>query len=76
MSMLSYIVKRLFFLIPVLFGVLTLTFLLSKLMPGDPVRAMLPLTATQEQYEQMRRILGYDQPILVQYFRYLIYWKP
>ncbi len=71
MSMLSYIVKRLLTLIPVLFGVLTITFILSRLMPGDPAYALLPLNHTHEQYLAMRRFLGIDQPIILQYFRYI-----
>ncbi|MFX0003152.1 MAG: ABC transporter permease [Candidatus Hodarchaeota archaeon] len=71
MSMLSYIAKRLLVLVPVLFGVLTMTFILSKLMPGDPAYALLPLNHTHEQYVAMRRFLGLDDPILIQYFRYL-----
>ncbi|MFX1377879.1 MAG: hypothetical protein ACFFA4_15185, partial [Promethearchaeota archaeon] len=41
MSMLKYLIRRLLAAIPVIFGVLTLTFILSKLMPGDPVYALL-----------------------------------
>jgi peptide/nickel transport system permease protein len=40
-------------------------------MPGDPVLAYLPPMFTQEQYDAMYRALGFDQPIIVQYFRYL-----
>ncbi|MFX1320322.1 MAG: ABC transporter permease [Promethearchaeota archaeon] len=71
MSMLSYIAKRLVTLVPVLFGVLTLTFILSKLMPGDPVRLLLPRNAPPGAYEALRHSLGFDQPIIVQYFRYI-----
>jgi len=63
--------KRILWLIPVLFLVLTLTFLLTKLMPGDPVQAMLPLNHTHAQYLQMEHMLGLDQPVIVQYFRYI-----
>jgi len=42
MSLLKYILKRLLAAIPVLFGVMTLTFILSRFMPGDPVLAFLP----------------------------------
>jgi peptide/nickel transport system permease protein len=40
-------------------------------MPGDPVQALLPINHTHEQYLAMKRWLGLDQPIIVQYFRYL-----
>ena len=46
MSLVKYIIRRLITLIPVLFGALTFVFILSKFMPGDPVFAYLPLTAT------------------------------
>ena len=71
MSMLSYIAKRLIALVPVLFGVLTLTFILSKLMPGDPVRLLLPRNAPPGAYEALKKALGFDKPIIVQYFRYI-----
>jgi len=75
MSMLKYILRRLIAAIPVIFGVLTLTFIFSRLMPGDPVYALLeaigiadPLPQVVAQY---RRIYGLDLPIVIQYFRYL-----
>lgn len=73
--MLKYAIKRLIVALPVLFGVLTLSFILSRLMPGDPVRAHLDLQGigrpNPAQYAQMERLLGLDLPIIVQYFRYL-----
>ncbi|MFX1375011.1 MAG: ABC transporter permease [Promethearchaeota archaeon] len=71
MSFISYLVKRLITLVPVLFGVLTLTFILTKLMPGDPVAQLLGPQFTPEQYEQLYRQLGLHQPIMIQYFRYI-----
>ncbi|MFW9819871.1 MAG: ABC transporter permease [Candidatus Thorarchaeota archaeon] len=75
MSMLKYIVRRLLAAIPVIFGVLTLTFILSRLMPGDPIYALLeaigvtdPLPEVVAQY---RRLYGLNLPIILQYFRYL-----
>jgi len=75
MSLLKYTIKRLIALIPVIFGVLTLTFILSRLMPGDPVIALLQArgvtTINAERVAALRRELGLDLPIVVQYFRYL-----
>jgi peptide/nickel transport system permease protein len=51
-------------------GVVTVVFLLIRL-AGDPVAAMLPAGASQEQIEQLRSELGYDNPLIVQYFVYL-----
>ena len=41
MSLTKYLVKRLIAIIPIVFGVMTLTFFLSRMMPGDPVLALL-----------------------------------
>jgi len=70
--MIKYIIRRLLAMIPVLFGVLTLTFILSRYMPGDPVLAYLPEgRVSPEVYRQVLRQLGLDRPIYEQYFRYL-----
>jgi len=59
-------------MIPVLFGVLTLTFVLSRYMPGDPVLAYLPPGHVDpDLYRQIFRQLGLDRPLYEQYFRYL-----
>ena len=71
MSLIKYIIRRMLALVPVLFGVLTLTFILSRAMPGDPVLAYLPERYNPAMYAQMRSILGLDKPILVQYVLYL-----
>jgi peptide/nickel transport system permease protein len=71
MSLIKYIIRRLLALIPVLFGVLTLTFILSRYMPGDPVLAYLPERYNPALYAQTRAMLGLDKPILVQYVIYL-----
>ena len=42
MSMIKYIIRRLISMIPVVLGVMTLTFILSRMMPGDPVLAFMP----------------------------------
>ncbi|MHA1239815.1 MAG: ABC transporter permease [Promethearchaeota archaeon] len=72
MSLLKYILKRLLAAIPVLFGVMTLTFILSRFMPGDPVLAFLPEGKINwAAYERMKQALGLNDPMYVQYFRYL-----
>ncbi len=72
MSMVKFIIRRLIAMVPVLFGVLTLTFVLSRLMPGDPVMAYMPEGHFDPVfYQQMVHELGFDQPIIFQYFRYL-----
>ena len=75
MSLIKYIVKRIIIMIPVLFGSLTIGFFLSRMMPGDPVLAYLAARQIPHpsvaQYNSMVIQLGLDQPIIVQYFRYL-----
>lgn len=63
--------KRLLGLIPVVFGVLLLTFLLVHLVPGDPVEVMLGESAGQADREQLRVELGLDQPLPTQFAHYL-----
>jgi len=62
-------------MIPVLFGVLTLTFILSRMMPGDPVAARLAAAGqhnpSEGLYRRMMCQLGLCDPIIVQYFRYM-----
>ncbi len=74
MSLIRFILKRLLSIIPVIFGVLTLTFILSRVMPGDPVIALLQARNTPNinpiLIAQQRHELGLDQPIIIQYFRY------
>ncbi|MHA2006517.1 MAG: ABC transporter permease [Promethearchaeota archaeon] len=75
MSLIKYIIRRLLVMVPVLFGVLTLTFILSRLMPGDPVAARLAASGlhnpSEGLYKRMRCQLGLCDPIIIQYFRYL-----
>jgi peptide/nickel transport system permease protein len=54
-----------------LLGLLILTFFIGRLMPADPVRAIVGEDATRETYEQVFRSLGLDRPIWEQFFIYL-----
>ncbi len=72
MSLSKYILKRLLAAVPVIFGVMTLTFILSRFMPGDPVLAYLPEGKIDwVLYEQLKQSMGLNDPIIIQYFRYL-----
>ncbi len=69
--MLKYILKRIVSVIPVLLAVSILVFLMVHLMPGDPARLIAGEMATEEDVERVREKYGYDQPLYVQYFRYM-----
>ena len=64
--------KRLLAVVPVVFGVLLLTFLLVHLVPGDPVEVMLGESATMADREQLRAELGLNQPLAIQFKNYLV----
>ncbi len=75
MSMLKYLFRRILAMIPVTFGVMTLTFILSRWMPGNPATAMLEAQGiakpNPEAIAAMVKELGLDQPLVIQYFKYL-----
>ncbi|HQE92316.1 MAG TPA: ABC transporter permease [Anaerolineae bacterium] len=64
--MFHYIVRRLLLSIPVLFGILVVTFVLARLIPGDPCKAMLGEKATAEVCARFTHEHGLDKPISVQ----------
>lgn len=72
MSYTDYLVRRVFHSIPVIVGLSVLIFLISRVIPGDPVRLALGPEATQQQVESMREAMGLDQPIYVQYVDWAI----
>lgn len=63
--------KRLLGTIPVIFGVLFLTFVLVHSIPGDPVEVMLGESATSADREVLRQNLGLDEPLPIQFFQYV-----
>ncbi len=69
--MIQYILRRLFASIPVLFGILLVTFALARLIPGDPCRAILGEKATKEVCDRFIREKGLDKPIMTQFGIYL-----
>jgi peptide/nickel transport system permease protein len=69
--MLRFVVRRLLLLIPILFGVSVLVFLWIHALPGTPADSLLGEHATPQAVAQMRRQLGLDKPIFVQYWDYL-----
>jgi peptide/nickel transport system permease protein len=69
--MARFILRRLGGLVFVLFGVSIMTFFLAQIVPADPVAAALGTNAREAQIEAYRRQLGLDQPVVVQYVRYM-----
>ena len=66
----NFLLRRLLLLIPVLWGVATLVFLLLHFIPGDPVDLMLGDSALGTDREILRDQLGLNDPLIVQYLRY------
>jgi ABC-type dipeptide/oligopeptide/nickel transport system permease component len=70
--MLRYILKRLAMLVPVLFGVTIVSFSLLQIVPGDPAVLLAGEDANPEFIEAVRKEYGFDQPLYVQYFRFVL----
>jgi peptide/nickel transport system permease protein len=69
--MLVFLAKRLCQAILILIGVTLITFCLSFLMPADPVRMLAGRSATQATVESIRKELGLDKPLPIQYLKYI-----
>jgi len=68
----EYVVRRVIQALPVLFGLSVLIFTITRIIPGDPVRLALGPTATEEQVIRLRREMGLDEPIYIQYIDWII----
>ena len=66
-----FIIRRVVFAIPILLGVSAIVFSLVHLGPGDPVSAVVPADAPQETVDRLRKDLGFDKPLPVQYISWL-----
>ena len=69
--MIRYIARRLLMLIPVLIGISIITFVMIRLIPGDPARIMAGERATEEQVQRVREMWGLDKPLHEQYIIYM-----
>jgi peptide/nickel transport system permease protein len=69
--MVAYIIRRLILVVPVLFGISVIVFLVMSLIPGDPATAILGAYATPENVARVNRELGLDQPLPLQYLTWL-----
>jgi len=71
MRVLALVLHRLVWFVPTLLGLLVVTFVISRVIPGDPVALVAGETATPAQVEALRRQLGYDRPLPAQFADYV-----
>lgn len=70
--MIRHILRRLLLAIPTLFAVVTIIFLVVRVVPGDPARAVLGDYASEETIEAYREQMGLNESLLVQYKNYML----
>jgi ABC-type dipeptide/oligopeptide/nickel transport system permease component len=70
-SLHAYIARRLLQAVPLVLGVLVITFVLIHLAPGDPIYILAGEGGTEEYYAQMRALYGLDRPLYEQLMRYI-----
>jgi len=70
--MFVYALRRILYTAPIAVGVSIVCFALIHISPGDPLSAVLPEGASPEMIAQVRQAYGFDQPLIVQYFRWLM----
>ncbi len=69
--MLRFLVRRVLLVLPVLFGLLVLTFILVRIVPNDPSAALAGQNATPQQIAEIRAKYGFDKPLIIQFVVYL-----
>jgi peptide/nickel transport system permease protein len=67
-----YAAQRILYAVPISIGVTVICFCLVFLAPGDPVQMLLPPDASQQDVEFLKKLYGFDQPIPVQYAKWLM----
>ncbi|HEY8548097.1 MAG TPA: ABC transporter permease [Acidimicrobiales bacterium] len=67
----GFVGRRLLLAVPLIWAVMTLSFVLLRMAPNDPAVSILGDRATPEQYDEVRRELGLDRPLLAQYGSFL-----
>ncbi len=72
MKLLVLVVNRCLWFFPTVLGLMVLTFVISHIIPADPVAVIAGETASAEQIAALRAKLGLDQPLYVQLYRYII----
>ena len=66
----AFIIRRVIAILPTVFGVLIMIFIILRVMPADPAVAILGDYASEESLQELRHKLGIDKPILIQFFDY------
>lgn len=69
--MFAYVIRRILYAVPVVWGVVTVVFILMAVVPGDPARIMMGQRGDPETLERIRADLGLDLPLYQQYFKFL-----
>ncbi len=72
MRALVLIFNRLIWLVPTLLGLAAITFIISRVIPADPVAYLAGENATADQIAMIKTKFGLDQPLYVQFFRYIL----
>lgn len=72
MGLLRYTIWRCLQAVPVLLGIVTITFFLTNAIPGDPVSIMLGPTPSAEMVDQVQARYGLDRPLHERYFNYVL----
>ncbi len=70
-SLRNFLITRVLLTIPMVFILITLVFIVMRILPGDPIRSELGPKATEQQVAEIRTRLGLDRPLVVQYFDFL-----
>ncbi len=71
MGLRYYLLRRLLLIIPVLIGLSIVTFAISHIVPGDPIRLAAGPQATAEQIQKLQEEFGVNEPLYVQYLNYM-----
>jgi peptide/nickel transport system permease protein len=71
LGMKGFIFKRLFLMVITILGLSVIVFVVSRVAPGDPAKLAAGPDATEEMVEVIRKEFGLDQPLVIQYFKYM-----
>jgi ABC-type dipeptide/oligopeptide/nickel transport system permease component len=71
MGLRTYIITRILLMIPMILLLLSIVFVVVRIMPGDPVALHFERRASEESMNEMRTRLGLNKPLYIQYFEYL-----